>query len=51
MTSFAAKPPKRGFDHVETWVFDLDNTLYPHHVNLWHRSTSASAISSPTICR
>lgn len=19
---------KRGFDHVETWVFDLDNTLY-----------------------
>ena len=24
----------RAFDHVETWVFDLDNTLYPHHVNL-----------------
>jgi len=22
---------------VETWVFDLDNTLYPHHVNLWHQ--------------
>ncbi len=27
----------RGFDHVETWVFDLDNTLYPHHVNLWQQ--------------
>jgi putative hydrolase of the HAD superfamily len=25
----------RGFAHVETWVFDLDNTLYPHHLNLW----------------
>jgi putative hydrolase of the HAD superfamily len=24
------------FDHIETWVFDLDNTLYPHHLNLWH---------------
>lgn len=20
---------RRGFDHVETWIFDLDNTLYP----------------------
>ena len=19
----------KGFDHVDTWVFDLDNTLYP----------------------
>lgn len=28
---------KRGFGHVETWVFDLDNTLYPHHVNLWQQ--------------
>ncbi|MBR0695749.1 pyrimidine 5'-nucleotidase [Bradyrhizobium lablabi] len=27
----------RGFNHVETWVFDLDNTLYPHHVNLWQQ--------------
>jgi putative hydrolase of the HAD superfamily len=27
----------RGFSHVETWVFDLDNTLYPHHVNLWQQ--------------
>lgn len=28
---------KRGFDQVETWVFDLDNTLYPHHLNLWQQ--------------
>ncbi|QDM18852.1 pyrimidine 5'-nucleotidase [Tardiphaga sp. vice352] len=27
----------RPFTHVETWVFDLDNTLYPHHVNLWQQ--------------
>jgi putative hydrolase of the HAD superfamily len=27
----------RQFSHVDTWVFDLDNTLYPHHVNLWHQ--------------
>src|SRR5689334_9971841 len=27
----------RGFTHVDTWVFDLDNTLYPHHVNLWQQ--------------
>ncbi|HKO70910.1 MAG TPA: pyrimidine 5'-nucleotidase [Bradyrhizobium sp.] len=27
----------RQFSHIDTWVFDLDNTLYPHHVNLWHQ--------------
>jgi putative hydrolase of the HAD superfamily len=27
----------RSFAHVDTWVFDLDNTLYPHHVNLWQQ--------------
>ena len=27
----------RAFDRVDTWVFDLDNTLYPHHVNLWQQ--------------
>jgi len=26
-----------GFRQVETWVFDLDNTLYPHHLNLWQQ--------------
>ncbi len=29
--------PTRSFTHVDTWVFDLDNTLYPHHVNLWQQ--------------
>jgi putative hydrolase of the HAD superfamily len=26
----------RGFSIVDTWVFDLDNTLYPHHL-LWQQ--------------
>jgi putative hydrolase of the HAD superfamily len=25
------------FSRVKTWVFDLDNTLYPHHLNLWQQ--------------
>jgi putative hydrolase of the HAD superfamily len=25
------------FRRVATWVFDLDNTLYPHHLNLWQQ--------------
>ena len=29
--------PARGFANVEAWVFDLDNTLYPHHLNLWQQ--------------
>src|SRR5690606_17385226 len=32
-----AKRVPRVFDRVETWVFDLDNTLYPHHLNLWEQ--------------
>src|ERR1700754_1252686 len=27
----------RTFTHIDSWVFDLDNTLYPHHVNLWQQ--------------
>src|SRR5262249_17332216 len=27
----------RAFAHIETWGFDLDNTLYPHHLNLWQQ--------------
>jgi len=27
----------RDFSAVDTWVFDLDNTLYPHHLNLWQQ--------------
>ncbi len=30
------KSAPRAFDQVETWVFDLDNTLYPHHL-LWQQ--------------
>ena len=32
-----ARTRQRSFGHVETWVFDLDNTLYPHHLNLWQQ--------------
>src|SRR5260370_7610832 len=31
------KKTPRPFTDVDTWVFDLDNTLYPHHVDLWHQ--------------
>src|SRR6266404_6090036 len=31
------KKTSRPFTHIDTWVFDLDNTLYPHHVNLWQQ--------------
>jgi putative hydrolase of the HAD superfamily len=33
----ASRPAPRSFRHIETWVFDLDNTLYPHHLNLWQQ--------------
>ena len=33
----SAKPAPRRFALVETWVFDLDNTLYPHDLNLWQQ--------------
>ena len=33
----STRPAPRTFGHVETWVFDLDNTLYPHHLNLWQQ--------------
>ncbi len=28
-------PDRGGFAHVDTWVFDLDNTLYPAHCDLF----------------
>ncbi len=28
-------PDPARFTHVTDWVFDLDNTLYPHHTNLF----------------
>ena len=27
--------PKHAFSHVDTWVFDLDNTLYPPSARLF----------------
>jgi putative hydrolase of the HAD superfamily len=33
----AVQKTPRPFTHIDTWVFDLDNTLYPHHVNLWQQ--------------
>jgi putative hydrolase of the HAD superfamily len=29
------QPDPASFAHVTDWVFDLDNTLYPHHSNLF----------------
>jgi putative hydrolase of the HAD superfamily len=37
MSPALTQRPVRGFAEVETWVFDLDNTLYPHHLNLWQQ--------------
>ncbi len=28
-------PDARGFERVETWIFDLDNTLYSHEAKVW----------------
>lgn len=35
MTKPSTSPSPADFAHVNEWVFDLDNTLYPHHVNLF----------------
>src|SRR5215218_2569736 len=41
MTVPPSKPPHvaasnaRRFDHVDTWIFDLDNTLYPSNSRVW----------------
>lgn len=37
MEATSVRPSPRGFGHINTWVFDLDNTLYPHHLNLWQQ--------------
>ena len=31
----ATSPDPRRFETIRDWVFDLDNTLYPHHSNLF----------------
>ncbi|MGL4489980.1 MAG: pyrimidine 5'-nucleotidase [Rhizobiaceae bacterium] len=35
MMNKSQAPAPADFAHVNTWVFDLDNTLYPHHSNLF----------------
>lgn len=41
MTAAPSKQPHlaaanaRSFAHVDTWIFDLDNTLYPHESRVW----------------
>ena len=35
------------FARVESWIFDLDNTLYPAECNLFARSIRGWASSSP----
>ena len=31
----SSQPDPSSFAHIRDWVFDLDNTLYPHHSNLF----------------
>ncbi len=35
LKSHLAATKARGFRHVDTWIFDLDNTLYPHDARVW----------------
>lgn len=35
MSRYLGSMVKQYFDHIETWVFDLDNTLYPPRVRLF----------------
>ena len=37
MTAIDRPTPLATLDHVETWVFDLDNTLYPADCALFHQ--------------
>ena len=37
MPTPATRPLNEAFAHVTTWVFDLDNTLYPSHCNLFRQ--------------
>ena len=37
MTAIIVLTSPRPFTHVDTWVFDLDKTSYPHHFNFWQQ--------------
>ena len=34
-SAMTSSPNRQDFAHIRDWVFDLDNTLYPHHTNLF----------------
>lgn len=34
-TAHFTAPDARTFSHIETWIFDLDNTLYSHEAKIW----------------
>lgn len=34
-SSPSAQSKDNGFDHIDTWIFDLDNTLYSHETGIW----------------
>jgi putative hydrolase of the HAD superfamily len=35
LTPHISAADARDFAHVDTWIFDLDNTLYPHEARVW----------------
>ncbi len=37
MTRYSPELIRAAFAHVDQWVFDLDNTLYPHSIPLWQQ--------------
>lgn len=37
MTPAAHPSARAALAHVEAWIFDLDNTLYPAHLSLWQQ--------------
>ena len=44
----------RGFSHIDTWVFDLDNTLYPASCRLFDQidvKITASGYQTVTLTR
>ena len=45
MTALPADPPPRGrpLTEIETWIFDLDNTLYPARCNLFAEAEARMA--------
>lgn len=36
--------PKEAFDHINTWIFDLDNTLYDAHGGIWQQISARMTV-------